>query len=236
MAISKGSFVEVEYTGMLEDGTVFDTTNEKLAKEHEAFQEGASYGPVIICIGEGHVLKGLETKLEGKETGKEYKFTLAPEEAFGKKDAKLIRLIATNKFTKEKIMPQVGLEVSVDGMMGVIKTVTGGRVMVDMNHPLSGRVVVYSIKPIRIVTDAKEKVESVLKMRIGVKDAEVTASDESCTIKTKQKIPKEITEIVAEEIKRTAGIKNVTFEEEKKEAPKEEKKAESPEKKANHKE
>jgi FKBP-type peptidyl-prolyl cis-trans isomerase 2 len=34
MAISKGSFVEVEYTGMLEDGTVFDTTNEKLAKEH----------------------------------------------------------------------------------------------------------------------------------------------------------------------------------------------------------
>jgi FKBP-type peptidyl-prolyl cis-trans isomerase SlyD len=252
MAISKGNFVEVEYTGTLEDGTVFDTTDEKVAKEKGAFQESAEYGPIIICLGEGHILKGLEAKLEGKEAGEEYKFTLAPEEAFGKKDPKLIRLIAANKFTREKITPQPGLEVSVDGVLGVVKTATGGRVMVDMNHPLSGKTVIYTIKPIRIVTDAKEKVASILKIRVGAKDAEISISEESCAIALKQKLPKEIENVVSEEIKRTVALKNVSFEEmkekkeeakgetkeEKTEKPKEkaaEEHKEKPEKKHNHK-
>jgi len=103
---------------------------------------------------------------------------------------------------------------------------------VDMNHPLSGKTVIYTIKPIRIVTDAKEKVASILKIRVGAKDAEISISEESCAIALKQKLPKEIENVVSEEIKRTVALKNVSFEEmkEKKEEAKGETKEEKTEK------
>ena len=56
------------------------------------------YGPIIVCLGEGQLLKGLEKELEGKEIGKEYTIELTPENALGKKDAKLIRLIPVSVF------------------------------------------------------------------------------------------------------------------------------------------
>ena len=92
--IKKHDFVEVEYTGRLkEDDLLFDTTDVSKAKEAGLYDEKMEYGPVVVCIGEGQLLKGLEEELEGKETGKDYKIELGPEKAFGKKDAKLIRMI-----------------------------------------------------------------------------------------------------------------------------------------------
>ena len=67
--ISKGDFVEIEYTGKVkEDGTIFDTTYEKVAKENQL--HGHDFGPIVICIGEEHVLKGIDKNLEGKEADK----------------------------------------------------------------------------------------------------------------------------------------------------------------------
>jgi len=229
MAIKKGDFVEVEFTGMLEDGTVFDTTDEKVAKESNIYDERSEYGSIIVCIGEGHLLKGVDKNLEGKELGKEYEFKLAPEDGFGKKDTKLLRLIATNKFLKQNIMPQPGLQVSIDGIMGTVKTVTGGRVIVDLNHPLAGRELVYKVKPIRMITDSKEKVTAIIKLRLGVKDAEISIEDSECKIKLKQKLQKELGDALSEEIKKLTGIKTAAFvepEKEKKEEKKEEKEAE----------
>ena len=65
MKLKKTDFVEIEYTAST-DNQVFDTTDEKLAKENDL--EGSSYGPITICIGEGLVLPGLDKALEGKET------------------------------------------------------------------------------------------------------------------------------------------------------------------------
>ena len=43
-------------------------------------------GPVVICIGQNHVVKGLDQAIEGKEPGK-HTIELSAENAFGKKDA-----------------------------------------------------------------------------------------------------------------------------------------------------
>ncbi|MCD4809304.1 MAG: FKBP-type peptidyl-prolyl cis-trans isomerase, partial [Methanosarcinales archaeon] len=34
MTINEGDFIKISYTGKLEDGTIFDTTNEEVAKVH----------------------------------------------------------------------------------------------------------------------------------------------------------------------------------------------------------
>ena len=68
--VKKHDFVEIEYTGRIrEDNTIFDTTEEKVAKENNAYDEHSEYGSVVICVGENHLPKALEEQLIGKETG-----------------------------------------------------------------------------------------------------------------------------------------------------------------------
>ena len=77
MAIKKGDFIEIEYTGRLkEEGFVFDTTDEKIAKEHDLYNSKAAYGPLTICVGEHHVIHGLDEALIGKEKGS-YEFIIS---------------------------------------------------------------------------------------------------------------------------------------------------------------
>ena len=155
--IKKYDFVEIEYTGkMKEDNIIFDTTDEKVAKENNLHTHN-DFGPVIICVGEEQVLKGIDKNIEGKEIGKEHDVEIKPEDAFGNKNAKLIQLIPTNKFKQQNLHPMPGLQVNINGMVGIIKTVSGGRTLVDFNHPLAGKNLQYKIKIHKKITDDKEK-------------------------------------------------------------------------------
>ena len=211
MTIKKNDFVEIEYTGKTKDENfVFDTTEEKTAKASGIHNPEAKYGPAIICVGQQHVLAGIDKHLEGKGLG-EFTLTLRPEEAFGKKNAKLIQLIPTTKFHQQKIQPQPGLQVNIDGHIGVVKTVTGGRTLVDFNHPLSGKEVIYTIKIKRMVTDKKEQLNAVLKMRLGIHDANIELQDNKAKITIKQDLPKEIQEHLAKEIKEQIPLQTIEW-------------------------
>lgn len=211
--IKKNDFVEIEYTGKLkESNAVFDTTQEKVAKENDLYDKNADYSPLVICVGENHILNGLEEQMIGKETGKEYTFDVGSGNAFGRKDPKLIQLVPANKFRQQNIQPFPGLQLNIDGVFGVVKTVSGGRCLVDFNHPLAGKDLVYNVKINKIVDDAKEKLKSLLKMHLHIKDAEIEIKEDSAVVKLKHKIPKD----AEEEFKRIAnkmiaGIKNLDF-------------------------
>lgn len=200
--ISKRDFVEIEYTGKTkDDNLIFDTTDEKTAKDNNIHNENMAYGPVIICLGENQVLAGLDKNLEGKETEKEYTVELKPEEAFGKKDAKLIQLVQTSKFLKQNIQPMPGLQVNIDGMMAVIKSVSGGRTLVDFNHPLSGKEITYAVKVNKIITDDKEKLKAYLKLSLALKDVELELKEGEAKVSIKKELPKEVKDKLNEKIK-----------------------------------
>ena len=197
--IKKNDFVEIEYTGKLkEEDIVFDTTNEKIAKENNL--HGHDYGPVIICVGEQQLLKGLDKNLEGKDIGKEYDIEIKPEDAFGKKNAKLIQLIPTNKFKQQNIQPMPGMQMNIDGMLGTIKTVSGGRTLVDFNHPLAGKELLYKINTNRRITDDKEKLAGYLKLSLGTKELEAEITGSNAKIILKKEIPKEAQETLNKKI------------------------------------
>ena len=210
----KGDFIELDYTGKIKDSeTIFDTTNVKVAKESGFFREGVKYEPVVVCIGENFVVKGLDKELDGKEIGKDYKINVNQENGFGKKDAKLLRIISKGKFTKEKINPFPGLVVNVDGLNGMVRSVTSGRVVVDFNHPLAGKELDYEFKIIKIVKDVKEKLNSVLKLLLGLDNFESEVKEGKALVKTKTKIPSEIEKKLEKEVKKLVpGIKSVKFE------------------------
>jgi FKBP-type peptidyl-prolyl cis-trans isomerase SlyD len=214
--VSKKDFVEVEYTGTIkEDGFVFDTTDVDVAKANGLYNDKMEYGPVVVCLGQGQLLTGLEEELEGKEIGKDLTVELAPEKAFGKKDAKLIRMIPYAAFRKQGVEPQPGMQVNIDGAIGIIKTATGGRCMVDFNHPLSGKELIYKVKINKIVTDDAEKIKSFLRMNLNLK-SDVSFKEGNAEIKVEKALPKEIMDTVGKKIKELIpSIKKINFKAEK---------------------
>ena len=72
MAINNQDFIEVEYTGRTKaEGFIFDTTDKKVAEEN-GLGDDMKFGAVVICVGEGHLIRGLDEQLPGKEAGKTY--------------------------------------------------------------------------------------------------------------------------------------------------------------------
>ncbi len=154
--IKKGDFIELKYTGKV-GGEVFDSTDQlKNAKS------------IIVCVGQGHVLKGLDASLEGKKIGPDFSVKISPEDGFGRKDAQLIQMIPKSKFSEQKITPQVGMQLNIDQQLAIIRQVSGGRVLVDFNHPLAGRELEYTAKPVRKVEDKAEQLKHLLMMEIGL--------------------------------------------------------------------
>src|SRR3989344_5477669 len=212
-AVKEKDFIEIDYTARTrEENIIFDTTQEEVAKKEGVHGNHSHYHPAVICLGEGMMLKAVEDRLVGKETGKEYGIEIKSEDAFGRKNAKLIQMIPLNKFRQQKIQPVPGLQLNIDGMFGIVKTVSGGRCYVDFNHPLAGKDLVDSVKIKRIVEDSKEKLNSLLKLHLQMKDANVELNDGTARIGTKAELPKE----VQEEFKKIANhtvpeVKNIEF-------------------------
>lgn len=208
--IKIGDFVELDYTGRIKDDKmVFDTTIEETAKASDIYSQKFKYKPVIICVGEKHLVKGLDDALIGKNPGK-YTIEVKSENAFGKKAADLLKLIPLRLFVKDEVKPYVGLEVNVDGAIGVVRNVSGGRIIVDFNHPLAGRDLIYDIDIKRVVTDLLEQVKAVLEL-IGVPFENIDIMDEKATVTIKAKLPDEIIKPLSDDIKRLTGLKAVEF-------------------------
>ncbi|MAG52951.1 MAG: hypothetical protein CMH62_03245 [Nanoarchaeota archaeon] len=196
----KNDFIEIELTAKVkETGLIFETTDEATAKENNFHNSSQKYAPKIICLGQHQILPSLEEELENKELNKEFEVELPPERAFGKKNPKLLQLVSASQFKKQNITPYPGLHVNVDNSIGVVRTASPGRVIVDFNNPLSGRNIIYKIKILKLITDTKEKIISILDS-YHLHNANVEIADSNLTIKAKvdENIQKEITRKILE--------------------------------------
>ena len=204
--IQKGDFVELNFTARIaSNDSVFDTTVEDEAKKHNIYSKEITYKPLVACIGESQLIPGLDDYLIGKDIGKH---TAKIENAFGKKNAKLLRLVSIKEFHKNKINPMPGLEVDLDGERGLVRTVNGGRVIVDFNHPLASQDIIYDVDIKGTVEDEAKKAQGILDfLKIPFKDVKV--ENEKATVLAD--LPEQIHEPLSTEIKRLTKIKEVEF-------------------------
>jgi FKBP-type peptidyl-prolyl cis-trans isomerase 2 len=210
-----GEFIEIHFTGKVKDtGQVFDTTVESVAHEQGLEHHHGKMLPVVICLGEKHVLPALEKNLIDKAPGK-YSFEVGVMDAFGKKDAKLMRLIPMKLFHKEQINPSPGMPVTVDQMQGVVRAVSGGRVIVDFNHPLAGQDLIYDVEILRTVTDPKIQVEGLLRLR-QLPTTHVEITDNKAIVHVNLPLPPEMAKPIEEEIVKCCKLAAVSFVEDKK--------------------
>lgn len=174
----ENDFIEIEFTIKVKNTLqVIETTSEKIAKENKIYNSKQKYGPKIICLGQHQIFPELEKELESKELNEEYEIELSPEKAFGKKNPKLLQLLSMSNFRAKNIAPYPGLVVNIDNMLGIVRAVSGGRVVVDFNHPLSGKIIIAKIKILRLVNDVKEKVSSIISYYTSKFDLEIKGSE-----------------------------------------------------------
>ncbi len=182
----KGDFIEIEYIGRVKmTNHIFDLTKEDVAKKENIYNEKQTYKPLVIPLGHNHLLAGLDKQLEGQEVGKDLEIELKPSEGFGIKNPKMIQTVPLSVFKNQDIHPVPGMQYSMDGAVATIRSVSGGRVIVDFNHPLSGMTLKYEIKINRIVKDKKEKTKALIEFVLKNDNFEIEDKDKKLIIKAK---------------------------------------------------
>lgn len=179
----KYDFIELDFSSYTKDGMLFDTTREEDSKRAgiEAGKD-RKFESLVLCIGEGMVLKNFDKELEDREIGKDYEIVLKPEQAFGKRDPKLIKAVPLSAFTE---MPHTGMFVNVNGIVARVVSVTSGRALVDLNNPLAGKEIVYKFKIKEIVSDNKKKIKAIAKV-FGIDIENINDSESRVIISLKK--------------------------------------------------
>jgi len=178
MAIKAGDFIRISYTGSVGD-RVFDTTDEAEAKAAGIHSANAVYGPVTICVGQKHVIIGLDEELVGRKAGAGGTVTVTPDKAFGERDLKKIQSFPKNKFSEK---PVRGMPVKMEELgEGTVVDVIGSRVIVDFNPPLAGQTLTYRYKIEAKVNDPLDQLKGLVRLYAG-RDLEIALDDGKATV------------------------------------------------------
>jgi FKBP-type peptidyl-prolyl cis-trans isomerase SlpA len=110
--------------------------------------------PMTVQLGCGEMAEGLELALIGLREGQEETIDIGPDLAFGYVDEELFRTIPRIDFDPEiELEPGLIIEFATeDGetLPGTILEFNADEVRVDLNHPLAGQTVRYSVKIVAI--------------------------------------------------------------------------------------
>ncbi len=137
--VQNGDKIKVHYTGTLDDGKQFDSS------------EGRE--PLEFEVGSGQLIKGFDDAVVGMKIGDEKTIKLKPSEAYGEANPQLIQ---TLPFTPQpNLDPKPGQMLSLQDPQGreiraLIKAVGEDTITLDLNHPLAGKNLNFKIRVIEI--------------------------------------------------------------------------------------
>lgn len=136
MAVKKGDKIKVDYTGKLEDGTVFDSSEGK--------------APLEFTVGSGQIIKGFDEGVVGMNKGDEKEIKIGAKDAYGEMNPQLMRKIPRASLPPDR-EPKVNMMLIMSTGNGQqipakISAVDDKEVTLDLNHPLAGKTLIFKVK------------------------------------------------------------------------------------------
>lgn len=136
-----GDSVKVHYTGKLTDGTVFDSS-----KDRE---------PLAFELGAGQMIKGFDIAVDGMKVGETKTAEIPAAEAYGESREDLIFDVPKSNLP-EDLKPEVGQQLAMSQPDGqqvpvTVAKVEEDKVIIDANHQLAGKDLVFDIELVEIV-------------------------------------------------------------------------------------
>jgi len=142
MAIKKKDKVTLDYEGRFENGEIFDTS------KHEEHSH-----PLTFVVGEKQVIPGFEKAVMGMNVDEEKEFEILPEDAYGMPDERLYQEVPRNALPSEP-QPEVGMTLVMQTPQGnipvMISEVKEDSVILNLNHPLAGKKLIFKIKVLKV--------------------------------------------------------------------------------------
>ncbi len=134
--VKTGDTVKVQYTGKLDDGTVFDSSTDK--------------EPLEFKVGEGRMIPDFEQAVIGMKPGESKTFKITSENAYGPYRQEMV-MEFKKKDLPEGLDPKVDQRLQVQPSGGqpfvvIVKEVSEESVTLDGNHPLAGKDLTFSIE------------------------------------------------------------------------------------------
>ena len=138
--VQKGDQVKVHYNGKLTDGTTFDSSQGR--------------EPLQFTAGSGQVIKGFDDAVIGMTAGDKKTVNIPVNEAYGERDDNMTMEYPVSDFPAD-MKPEVGMELQMGDNTGnvfpvVITEVNGDMVMLDANHPLAGKYLIFDLELVAI--------------------------------------------------------------------------------------
>ena len=138
--IKVGDKVKLHYKGTFEDGEEFDSS---LGKK-----------PLSFTVGNGEVIRGLDEALVGMEIAQKKKIHIPSDKAYGSFQKELIVSIKRETIPSD-ITLKVGEQLQIPNQEGIpiivtIKEITEDAVLLDANHPLAGKNLIFEIEIVDI--------------------------------------------------------------------------------------
>lgn len=135
-----GDTVKIHYTGTLDDGTVFDSS------------EG--HDPLEFTLGSGQVIVGFEEAVTGMGSGEKKQVTIPADKAYGQRNEEMV-IQAPRDQVPPDIKPEVGQQLQMGGPDGetvIVRVVeiTNEHVTLDANPPLAGKDLTFDLELVAI--------------------------------------------------------------------------------------
>lgn len=144
-----GNRVKVHYTGRLDDGTVFDSS--------ECSDEacGCDHGPLEFTVGGGEVIPGFDQGVTGLAVGESKTIHIPAEQAYGERNEDMVVVVPRSDLPPD-MKPEVGQQLEVtqeDGQVFQVRVidVTDDTITIDANHPLAGQALNFDIRLVEIL-------------------------------------------------------------------------------------
>jgi FKBP-type peptidyl-prolyl cis-trans isomerase SlyD len=133
--IARNKVVSIHYTLRDEQGTVLDSSQGR--------------APLTYLHGKGNIIRGLEQALDGKAAGEKLDVSIAPEQAYGARDERLVQVLPRSRLPEgAELAP--GMQLRVEGQQGrrIVQVMKVERdfITVDGNHPLAGRTLHFAVE------------------------------------------------------------------------------------------
>lgn len=137
--IKNGDSVSVNYTGRLEDGTIFDTS----------IQEGRT--PLTAKLGEGKLIPGFESGLIGMSVGEKKTIEIEPADAYGEVNEGMIQEVALTQVPENvKVGDMLQGQNQYGPVQVTVKEVKESTAVLDMNHPLAGKKLIFDLEVVSV--------------------------------------------------------------------------------------
>ena len=127
----------------------------------EPMESSEGREPLVILIGHGNIIPGLEKAMEGHEAGDKFEVDVAAAEAYGEKRDGLSQRIPKKHFGNQRLAPgmQVVLNTNFGPRAVTIQKVGMSVVDIDLNHPMAGKDLHFDVEIVDVREATAEEIE-----------------------------------------------------------------------------